>query len=833
MIYPKNFEEKIGFNTIREMLEEECLSTMGLDLCSSLKFLKDRNQIETYLNECMEMKRVLMLESSFPSQDYLDLRQELKSITIEGGFISLDGLKALSISYGVIVAIKKYILNLDEEVYPNLRNIASSLDLVDDLLYRIGFLLDPITKELRDNASEDLYRIRTAIRKKTVDSFKLINKYLALAKKEAWASETAEISQRGERLVIPMIASHKRQIKGFVHDISATGQTVFLEPDEVFSSNNELSQLRQDEKIEIIKILKEFSSYLAPLVPQLLKAYSFLGKIDFVRAKAKLALKLDASMPIINENLCFSWRKARHPLLKEAVPLDFILEGEERIVIISGPNAGGKSVCIKTIGLLQYMLQCGLLVPMLETSEVGIFGSIFIDIGDEQSIENELSTYSSHLKNMKFWLSRADDKTLFIADELGSGTEPQSGCAIAEALLEQMAEKGAWGIATTHFTQLKLLSKKHKEMVNAAMLFNKEEMKPLYIFKKGLPGSSFAFEMAKNIGLPNYFLRRAEKKLGRTHLNFEQELQQIEVEKQKLQKEREDLEVADRILESTINKYSRLTSEIEEKKQIYIKEAKQAAAELLSKTNQRIEKTIRDIREAQAQKEETQRLRKQLGDDLKNITTSVDEALGIDFGDKNLVLANKAAGAYGAASHGGAASVGGSKHLALQKLREEAANLADAAKFAEGDLVKRKSGLETGTIVKLKGKKALVDFDFISMELPLDQLQKLTPKELRAEKERSSRVSIRINSLQEGKNEFKPYLDLRGVRLGEAMEMVEKFVDEAVLYGESRLEVLHGKGYGILKENIREALRRNPHVASFKDQEEDMGGSGITIINVK
>ena len=820
MTYPQNFEQKIGFDHIRRMLTEECISPMGTDLAARMGFTTDFERLRLFLEQAVEMKRVLMLENPFPASDYLDLRPELKRIGVKGGFISIEGLQDLAVSYTVLCELKKYILNLDGEIYPRLRALAEQLEVVAELPYRIGFLIDPLTHKLRDNASEELYRIRSRMRRLQSESNRHIQRYLSTARKEGWTGENAEATVRGERLVIPLLAAHKRQIRGFIHDVSTTGQTVFLEPEEVFLLNNELTELRHEERMEITKILKEFSQYLYPLLPVLNEGYAFLGRIDFIRAKAKLALHMDAGLPVLNERPCFTWRQARHPLLKDPVPLTFRLENEERIVIISGPNAGGKSVCLKTVGLLQYMLQCGLLVPMSENSETGLFHHIFVDIGDEQSIENDLSTYSSHLKNMRFWLEKANRHTLFLADELGSGTEPQAGGAIAEAVLEALDRKGAWGVVTTHYTQLKLLAKHHAAMVNGAMLFDKAEMRPLYIFKKGLPGSSFAFEMARQTGLPADVLKAAQAKTGRRHLQFEQELQQIEVEKQQLSQRTREVETADRLLSDTLEKYRKLTAEIEERKSVYIKEAKTQAADIVAQANRRIEQTIREIKEQQAERAETRRLRGQLQADMAAILNETEAMDGGQTGG----AARPAAGYTPQASR---------PHTPSGNAAKPTPKAAAQPPLRVGGYVRRADGKEVGVIVELKGRKAKVDFDFMRLELPLEQLKPLSPQEARNEAAKQGRVQVHIENLQTGRNEFSPYLDLRGERMHDALTLTDKFIDEAVLYGESRLEILHGKGYGVLKENIRRLLRQNPHVAFFEDQKEELGGAGITIVTLK
>lgn len=800
MTYPDSFVQKIGFDTIIGLLQKECITESARAACAGIAPLHPFEKLQTYLKQTAEFKSLLMLEAAFPSQDYFDLSDELKRLQVQGSYITLEGLGRLRASYITLCEIKAYFDGLDAETYPQLCLFAQRLEIVPEVLPKIDTILTR-TGEIRDNASENLFRIRQLIRRKSNDTQRYIAKYMDLARKEGWVEDEADVTVRNERLVIPVTASHKKSMRGFIHDVSATGQTVFMEPEEIFNLNNEIVELRNEERVEIIEILKNFSTFLRPFLGVLTAAYRFLVQVDFLRGKALLAMKLNAGLPILHDKPCFVWRQACHPLLylkdpKGVVPLDLSLTDEERIVMISGPNAGGKSVCLKTVGLLQYMLQCGLLVSMREDSEVGVVRDIFVDIGDEQSIENDLSTYSSHLRNMKFWVEHANRNTLFLSDELGSGTEPQVGGAIAEALVEFLLRKGARGIITTHYTNLKLMAKSHPGIVNGAMLFDQENLRPLYVFRKGLPGSSFAFEIARKTGLPESVLASAENKVGRRQLHFEQELQQIETEKHILHKKRQEVEVADDLLHSTLEKYNGLLHELETHRSRLMNEAKAEARSLVKQAGADIERTIREIREAQAEKEATRRARQALQDkaasDYEEPAASEEKSVARE-------------------------TVGETHNLPLRV----------------GMWVKLKDNPRSiGRIEKLQANTARVNFDYMSMQLPFDKIVALSEKESLQHEKNQGRGSVKVENLSEGQLNFKPRIDLRGVRGEEAVEKTLRLVDQAVLYGEKHLEILHGKGNGILRQLIRGALSKNPHVQSFSDQEEQFGGSGITLVHL-
>lgn len=831
MTYPESFTQKIGFDQIVELLQKECITPTAAELASRIFPIREFPKLKLYLEQTSEFKQMLMLEKAFPSQDYYDLSSQLRRLRIEGSYITLEGLQQLRASYTTLSDIKKYFESLDAEVYPRLCEFSTRLEIHPGLLTQIDLILTR-TGEVRDNASENLMRIRSLIRRKSSETQRYIGRYMNLARQQGWVEDDSDVTVRNERLVIPITAAHKKSMRGFIHDVSSTGQTVFMEPEEIFNLNNEIVELRNEERLEIIEILKRFSTYIRPDLDRLLQAYRFLTSVDFLRAKARLAMLLDAGLPIIEKFPCLEWKQARHPLLyltlkknagngrqQEVVPLDLQLEENEKILIISGPNAGGKSVCLKTVGLLQYMMQCGLLVPMREDSRMGVFKHIFVDIGDEQSIENDLSTYSSHLKNMKFWVENANGQTLFLSDELGSGTEPQVGGSIAEAIIEDLLGKGAYGIVTTHYTNLKLMARHQKGIVNGAMLFDQENLRPLYVFRKGLPGSSFAFEIARKIGLPESILTSASRKVGRRQMNFEEELQRIEVEKHAVNKKKTEVELADQLLSSTLEKYNGLLQELQENRTRLLREAKDEARELVRRANAEIEKTIRLIREAQAEKVETARLRALLQQrSAQGFSPTGSQVVSENPGTilSNLERDNspeppeKVSPAVSMDKN-----TGSSNGLTLQ----------------QGDLVGWEN--QIGVVSEVKGSKAKVDFEFMSMNVGINSLRRLTPaqeKEYRASRKTSS---VKIQGIHEGKVAFSPYADIRGMRADEAQECIQKLLDDAVLYGEKHLEILHGKGDGVLRQVVRACLSKHPEVNHYGDQVEELGGFGITIVELR
>lgn len=816
--YIRHLEEKIGFGQIRDMVAQECVNEMALRFVEQMTFSTDYDEVVCNLQQTDEFRQILLMENGFPSQDFFDLSSELSRLRTIGTIIDLQALFDLKCSLRTIFDCVRFFTDTEGK-YPCLRFLVEKVDLEPWVLKECNTIIDD-KGNIYDTASELLADIRRQQRRKQNDVDRLISKTLSHAKQEGWAPDNAEVTIRNGRAVIPMLDTHRRKIKGLIIDESATRQTAYLEPSEVVELNNDLRELEFAERREIERILHRFTDNIRPILPRLLTAYWVLGKIDFIRAKARFALRINAGMPIVDKSQKIYWFDARHPLLylnlskqhKEVVPFNIELNAEQRMVIISGPNSGGKSVCLKAVGLLQYMLQAGMLVPVKETSEFGIFTRLFIDIGDQQSIENDLSTYSSHLMNMKTLLGVADNKTLFLLDELGAGTEPRIGGAIAEAVLEWLYNRSSFGVITTHYSNLKLMADKYPCIANAAMLFDTENMKPLYKLVVKHPGSSFAFEIAKNIGLPDEILQSAEQKIGSEMLNFEQQLQQIEVDKQELEKKRTELEVADTFLSEMIEKYTKLNNSLELKKHDILSAARRSAKQIIADANKKIEHTIAEIKTAQAKKEETQAARRNLQQEVEKIEaeqkTSDEKAAKIRNSKKhNHAVANMA----------------------------DDNEVIDDSPIAIGDIVKVDDQDTYGQVVEIKGKKATIESNSIRMSIPINRLCKTKKKVLPSAKAKdtSNRYQSIYNELNAKRAAFSPTLDLRGKRGDEAMQLLEHFIDEAMLLSEKEVRILHGTGYGILKEMVRNYLRNHRDVKRFHPEVLELGGEGITVVELK
>ena len=815
-------EQKLSFDKIRELVAAETTNQLAERMVGEMAFSSDFERVTRELKLTDEFRQILLMENSFPSQDFYDLSEELVRLKVGNTVIDLEAMPDLKASLHTITNCLRFLLADGGEKYPSLFELAQRVELDANILKRLDKIIDD-KGEIYDNASPELLEIRHQMTHKRNEVDAQISRSLSRAKREGWAPENAEVTIRNGRLVIPMLDTHRRKIKGIIQDESATRQTAFLEPSEVVELNNDLRELEFAERYAIQKILAQFTEYIRPQLQELTNAYWFLARIDFIRAKARFALSIQGVMPIVNNRPMIEWLDARHPLLylnhkaqhKEVVPFSMTLGGEKRILVISGPNAGGKSVCLKAVGLIQYMLQCGLLVPCRETSEFGIFDNVFIDIGDQQSLENDLSTYSSHLQNMKQLLEMAGDKTLFLLDELGGGTEPRSGCAIAEALLEELYSRQSMGVVTTHFADLKLLADRFDGIVNGAMLFDTERMMPLYRLAIGHPGSSFAFEIATKIGFPLNILEAAEGKVGTEMLNFEHQLQQIELDKQEIARQRTELEVSDNFLNEVIAKYQKLTEKLEEKRYDILTEARKQARQIIADANRTVERTIADIKEANAERESTQQAREQMRHDAEQLERQQEQH------DRERREKRKKI-----------------KHITdideKAEARKEENEIVDGP-LEIGDIVRIDGNDTYGQLVELKGKKAVVESNSLRMTIPLDRLEKTRKKVLPGEK--TKRSNDRFQSIYDDINEkrklFKPTLDLRGHRAEEALTELQHFMDDAQLLSEKELQILHGKGYGILKTLIRQHLQSMPEVQSFHSAPIELGGDGITIVHLK
>lgn len=811
MIYPKNFEQKIGFDAIREKLKANCLSTRGQYFVDKIKFSKQFDVVSRLLNQVDEFRQILLFADSFPSQDYLDLTFELNRIQLPGTIIEIDDLFDLKASLKTISEILLFFKKSDNEEYLYLKELAQDIYIDHLISKRIDSIVDE-KGEILDSASAGLKEIRQKLRRKHTLIDRKIIQHLKTAKKEGWTAADVEPTIRNNRLVIPVTASHKRRLRGFIHDESATGQTVYIEPEDIFETNNEIRELENAERREIIKILTNLTDYIRPQLEPLKAAYRFLGLIDFIRAKAKFAIQIEGQKPILVKSKKLEWFEAKHPLLfishkqqnKEVVPLNISLDENKRILIISGPNAGGKSVCLKTVGLIQYMLQCGLLASLDEKSEVGLFDNLFIDIGDEQSLENDLSTYSSHLMNIKHFALNSDSKTLILIDEFGTGTEPQLGGAIAEAALEKLNQNQVFAVITTHYANLKLLADKHETILNGAMLFDTRNMRPLYVLKAGQPGSSFAFEIAKNIGFPKEILKNAASKTGRTQLDFDKQLQQLEIEKIALNKQKTELNVADDFLVELTDKYEALVEKLNKSKAEILDKAKKEAQTLLDSSNRAIEKTIKEIKEAKADQAKTKKIRKEL-DNKK-------EAIKKDLGQSGVKLSGKAKK---------------STNKEAESIVNEELNVGDFVKVINQDTI--------GEVAEISGKDALISFNSIKFRTRISQLEKISSKQAKNELKHKQRSSYNLiaNEINEKAANFSLSIDLRGKRVEEALSEIRDYIDEAILLNVKEVNVLHGKGDGILRQVIREYLDGISEVNKYQDQHIQFGGSGITIVNFK
>ena len=797
MIYPENFEHKIGFDRIRLMLSAYCISQMGLEKAEKMDFSTDKGLIVKSLEQTDEFIRLLQTGVPFPVRDFHDLREAFHRIQIDGTCLNVEDLFALKPSLNVLEVILRFGHSENATDYPELKSLIDNIFIDRNVFTEVNRLVDD-KGEIPDNASPELAEIRQSIRRKQGGIEKRIRQIMSDAKTAGWVDQKSELTVRDGRLVIPVKAGDKRAIRGFIHDESATGQTVYIEPAEIFDTSNEIKELEYAERREIHRILMAFTRLLRPYLSELCKAWNMLGELDFIHTKALLAKEIGGIKPEIVDTPYINWQQARHPLLeqklkaqgKQVVPLDLRLDETERILVISGPNAGGKSVCLKTTGLLQYMLQCGLMPPMRVDSQCGLFDNLFIDIGDEQSILDDLSTYSSHLINMKALLEHADEKTLFLIDEFGTGTEPQLGGAIAEAILLELNKKQSFGMVTTHYANLKLLADNHEGIINGAMLFDTKFMQPMYIMVTGKPGSSFAFEIAKKIGFPKQILDDAAHITGDQHLKFEKQLQQLEVDKKAIRKKEQELRIADQLLTEVVEKYKALLAELEGKKKQYLRDAAAEAQELIQSANSQIERTIREIKEAQAEREKTKESRQNLEETKHKI-------------------AQKA------------------KELAEPKKQED-----DEVVLKVGDTVCIDEMQVVGEILSISDTDATILFDTVKLRTSPDKLRKVSRAQAR-KTQRRWQAGLIADDLSEKAEHFELTLDVRGKRAEEALDIVDKYLDEAKLLSIKEVSILHGKGNGILRKLIRERLSHNHDVERFCDASLETGGTGITRVYFK
>ncbi len=844
MIYPRNFEEKIGFHEIRALLKGRCMSSLGKERVDEMAFTREVDVIRELLQQTKEFRLLQNEHDDFPLNFFFDVRESVARLRLEGTHMEEEELFDLKRSLETIIAIVKFLRNNENDdenenenhPYPSLYRLTEGIVIFPQLVQRIDQILDKFGK-IKDTASTELARIRKELTKMEGSVSRTLYNILRTAQSEGLVEKDITPTLRDGRLVIPIAPSMKRRISGIVHDESATGKTLFIEPTEVVEANNHIRELEHDERKEIIRILTEFANDIRPHISDIVNSYRLLAEVDFIRAKVEMGKQFQSIEPIIKNHPHMDWIRAIHPLLemtltkqnKHVVPLDIELN-RGRLLIISGPNAGGKSVCLKTVGLLQYMLQCGLPIPISERSTCGIFDHIMIDIGDEQSIENDLSTYSSHLLNMKNMMKQANDRTLLLIDEFGTGTEPTIGGAIAEAVLKQFCKKKAWGVITTHYQNLKHFADEHEGVVNGAMLYDRKEMQAQFQLAIGRPGSSFAIEIARKTGIPEEVIKDASDIVGTDYIQSDKYLQDIVRDKRYWENKRQTIHQHEKRLEVKGEKLEADLQEIDQERKAILRRAKEQAEELLQETNKRIENAIREIRESQAEKEETRRIREELNAFSKDLAD-------IDTKAEDEKIARKI------------------KQIQERKERREkrkkekeqgarSKHTTDAQKPTEkvlqvGDTVRIKGLTSVGTIEAIDGKNATVIFGGMRTKMRAERLEHTTPTAAKTEGQQkyedffvNKNSQMTRNTIDEHRNQFKQDIDVRGMRADEALNQVQYFIDDAILVGVGRVRILHGKGNGILRQLIRQYLQTIPNVSGFRDEHVQFGGAGITVVDI-
>lgn len=820
MIFPEDFEIKTGFDRIRRMTADKCLSQLGVKHAENTVFMTDFNLIQLELSKTWEFQKLLSFDDPFPSENYKDISLILNKLKIEGTFPEVHEIFDMKKFLECLKLVLNYFKARDDSRYPTLKSLTVNVKFYPYIIDAIDRIIDR-HGNVRDTASTDLKRIRSEIASKSALVSRRLNMILKQAQDEGIVEAEANVSVRNGRGVIPVSTSGKRKIAGLIHDRSSSGKTVFIEPAEVVELNNEIVELEYEERKEIVRILVTFADNIRIYIDDLLLSNEFLGEIDYIRAKALLGIQLGSVKPSLFANAGLSWKKAVHPLLhetfkkmpgKEVVPLDITLDPKNRILLVSGPNAGGKSVCLKTVGLLQYMLQCGYTIPVAEESEAGIFKNIFIDIGDEQSIDNDLSTYSSHLLNMKYFLRNATPETLILIDELGSGTEPVLGGALAEAILAGLIRTGTYGVVTTHYSNLKYFASVNEGIINGAMLFDNHLMQPLFKLDIGKPGSSFAFEIARKIGLPSDILEEASQKAGVKNVKYDRHLKDIARDKRYWETKRQNIRQEEKRLEQIIEEYEKELSQIKELRKKIISGAKEEAGRMLEESNRIIENTIRQIRETQAEKEKTKEVRQKLEDYKKEIIQK----------EENVIPDNK-----------------------LQELSEKARKIIRKTKTVKQDNEKTEvSTLKPGDAIKLPdidiiGEAVEIKDDMVTVEtgsfrlqVSVDKVIRISKSEYKKSLRKEMPVVVTDPLISERKLRFQPEIDIRGARGDEALEKVRNLIDDAVMVNHKNLRILHGKGNGILRELVRNYLSTLDVVKSFHDEHVEMGGAGITVVEL-
>ena len=846
MIYPQTYEQKIGFDQIRGRLTGLCLCSLGEGLVREMEFSANFDSIRRQMKQTMEMMRIVQGED-FPDQNFFDVRASLKRIRIQNTSFNVEELFCLQRSLLTIYNIVTFLQRCSDDdntipLYPYLYALNQEVKTYPQMVKRIDQILDKFG-HVKDTASPALLSIRQELASTAGSVSRALQNILRSAKGEGLIDKDVSPTLRDGRLVIPVAPAMKRKIRGIVHDESDTGRTVFIEPAEVVEANNKIRELESEERKEINRILMEFTQTVRPEVEDMLRSYEFLAQIDFIRAKAKFAIITKSTEPRMENKQLLDWAIAVHPLLelkfdtyniehkeeepRKVVPLDITLTQKQRILLISGPNAGGKSVCLKTVGLLQYMFQCGMPVPVAKSSIFGIFRSIFIDIGDEQSLENDLSTYSSHLLNMKNMMKHCDGKSLILIDEFGGGTEPQIGGAMAEAMLKVFNKKHAFGVITTHYQNLKHYAQETEGIVNGAMLYDRQLMQPLFQLSIGNPGSSFAIEIARKTGIPDEVIKDASEIVGKDYINSDKYLQDIVRDKRYWEQKRQSIHQHEKQMEQTIQRYEEDIQKLHDQRKVIIAHAKEEAEQMLKESNAKIEQTIKDIKEAQAEKERTRMIRQDLADfkqDIREIDPDIaDEKIRRQM--EKLVARRKRKEEKKNAPQLPRGE--GSRDVPNQTTNNEGPRPLQA-----NDYVRMKGQTTVGQIQKVNGNEATVIFGHITTNVKLNRLE---PAEAPQKEKNVAATFVSVQTRNEIRNttlNFKEQLDVRGMRGDEAIQAVTYFIDDALVARASRVKILHGTGTGALKTVIRQYLNTMPPVADFYDEDIRFGGAGITIVEL-
>lgn len=819
MIYPQSLESKIGFDGVRTIIENLCNNSLSKDKCKEMNFSSDFGQVLTQLQQTNEYLTILNTGEDFPNGNIYDLREELGRVRIIGAYLTETELFQLGQTLSAAADICAFFTEERSNKFPQLKKIADEVTTFPEILRIITSAIDKFGN-MKDNASPTLMELKRSLQMTASSVNGMMQRIMSQCKQEGFLEKDSSPVVRDGRLVIPVSPMHKRKIKGIVHDESATGKTIFIEPAEIVEANNRIRELEADIRREIIRILTEITDKIRPSLGDLFALYKIIGIFDFIRAKASFAQEINATLPHVSETQEIEWYNAIHPMLfvtlkklnKEVVPLTIKLDKENHILLISGPNAGGKSVCLKTVGIVQYMLQCGILPPVYSNSHFGIFENLFIDIGDEQSIENELSTYSSHLSNMKFFMQKGNAKSLILIDEFGGGTEPQIGGAIAQAILHKLNDAGIFGVITTHYQNLKNFANDTSGIVNGAMLYDRHLMKPLFQLSVGNPGSSFAVEIARKIGIPADVIDEAESIVGSDYINMDKYLLDIARDRKYWENKRQDIRIKRKKLENLVARYESDIERLKLERHQILKEAKSEAKEIISSSNASIENAIHEIKKAQAEKERTKEIRKQIEElksRLANDETDSESSAKLD--ELSAKIRKKKH------KH--------EKPVAAQPQTEE-------KPLTVGDSVTIDGSSSVGEIIEINGKNAIVTFGIFKSTVQLSKLKRTLRKATSTAAKDSFISSSTTDEMRNKQLNFKQDIDVRGMRADEAIQAVSYFIDDATQFNIKQVRILHGTGYGILRQRIREYLNTVPSIKSFKDEHVQFGGAGITVVTL-